>query len=85
MKMTREEMLNLIKTAVGKLDNEWNRMALKSQNKMNNYYGELVELAFRGRIKPELIEGFRKAVKGASSLEEVSERALEYILKHKPK
>ena len=83
--MTREEMLNLIKTAVGKLDNEWNRMALKSQNKMNNYYGELVELAFRGRIKPELIEGFRKAVKGASSLEEVSERALEYILKHKPK
>lgn len=83
--MTREEMLNLIKTAVGKLDNEWNRMALKSQNKMNNYYGELVELAFRGRIKPELIEGFRKAVKGASSIEEVSERALEYILKHKPK
>lgn len=79
--MTQLEML---KNAIGNLDDGYNRMALKSQGKERNYWGELAVMAFRGRIKPEMVDGYRNAVEGATSLDDVAQKALDYIMSVKP-
>lgn len=79
--MTQLEMLTKV---IGDLDCEYNRVALESQGKGKNYWGELAVMAFGGRIKPEMVDGYRNAVKGATSLDDVAQKALDYIMSVKP-
>jgi hypothetical protein len=61
--------------AIKNIDNEYNRSLIKS-----DYYGTLAWIAIGQRSKKEFADGFKKAVFGATSVEDAVEKVFDYMM-----